>query len=379
MLIVFLVSGQLTTTAQSKIITGAEQFDEYLPIIKGKKIGLVVNQTSIVTNTHLVDTLVSSGMTIKRIFAPEHGFRGDRDAGEKVRNTRDQKTRAPVVSLYGKNYKPSKRQLNDLDYMIFDIQDVGVRCYTYISTLHYVMEACAESSVPLIVLDRPNPNAHYVDGPVLDTAFTSFVGLHPIPLVYGLTIGELARMINEESWLSDGLKCDLKVISLKNYKHSSQYTLPKKPSPNLPDAQSIALYPSLVFFEGTNISVGRGTNQPFQMIGHPLSIYGDFEFTPRGLKGMAKNPPYEGETCYGLDLREIEPPSSVDLSYVITFYKKSEGNSDYFNNFFKLLAGTDQLRKMIESGNSAEEIKQSWSESLAKYRNVRNQYLLYPE
>lgn len=364
--------------AQSTIITAAERLEEYLPMIEGKKIGLVVNQTSMVGNSHLVDTLASKGMIVKRIFAPEHGFRGDKDAGEKVRNTRDQRTGAPVVSLYGKNYKPTKRQVGDLDYLIFDIQDVGTRCYTFISTLHYIMEASAENDVPLIVLDRPNPNGHYVDGPVLDTAFSSFVGIHPIPLVYGLTIGELAQMINGEGWLSNGLKCELTVISLSNYEHSSSYQLPQKPSPNLPDAQSIAMYPSLVFFEGTNISVGRGTLTPFQMIGHPNPIYGDFEFKPRSLKGMAKNPPYENETCYGVDLRNTPSPNEVDLSYLISFYKQSK-NPNYFNNFFTLLAGTDELRKLIESGKTVEEIRSSWQPELEDFKLLRSKYLLYPE
>ena len=368
----------LRVAAQSSIVTGAEQLDRLIPLIDEKSVGLVVNQTSVVGSTHLVDTLYARGVSIKRIFAPEHGFRGDRDAGEKIRNSRDETTGVPLVSLYGKNYKPTKRQVKDLDYMIFDIQDVGVRCYTYISTLHYVMEACAESNIPLIVLDRPNPSAHYVDGPVLDTAFSSFVGVHPIPLVYGMTMGELARMVNGEGWLANGLKCDLQVVQLENYDHKQPYALPIRPSPNLPDEQSIALYPSLVFFEGTNMSLGRGTRQPFQMIGHPNPMFGAFQFTPESIPGMSKNPPYKDQTCYGVDLRTVDPPNKVDISYVIDFYQKSKGSPQYFNSFFNLLAGTDQLRKEIESGKSEAEIRAGWQEDLKRFNAIRSQYLLYP-
>ncbi len=365
--------------SQRGLQVGAANTQEYLPLLKEKEVGLVVNQTSLVGGTHLVDTLVASGVTIKRIFAPEHGFRGDRDAGEEFGTERDRKTGLPLVSLYGKNYKPKDRHIRDLDYVIFDIQDVGVRCYTYISTLHYVMQACAENGIPLIVLDRPNPNVHYVDGPVLDLEFKSFVGVHPIPLVYGLTIGELATMVNEENWLGNDLKCDLTVISVSNYTRNTSYSLPVKPSPNLPDDQSIAFYPSLVLFEGTPISVGRGTTQPFQMIGYPNLIFGDFTFTPKSIEGMSKYPPYEEELCYGIDLRTSAPPKAVDLSYLIGFYKRSNPSWEYFNNFFDLLAGTDQLRTAIQAGQSAEEISKSWDENLQAYQLIRSKYLIYPE
>ncbi len=368
-----------TLLGQSPVLTAAEQFEEYLPLISGKKIGLVVNQTSIVGDTHLVDTLVAMGIDIKRIFAPEHGFRGNIDRGEKVRNTRDKKSGAPIVSLYGKNYKPTNRQVQDLDYMIFDIQDVGVRCFTYTSTLHYVMEACAENNIKLLVLDRPNPNAHYVDGPVMEKEFQSYVGKHPIPLVYGLTIGELGTMINGEGWLKGGVKCDMEVIPLKNYTHGTSYELPVRPSPNLPDKQSIALYPTLVWFEGTPVSVGRGTYEPFQVIGYPDPEYGEFSFVPKSISGMQNNPVHKDLKCYGLDLRTITPPNRIELEYLVEFYKLAGAPDDYFTPIFNLLVGTDQVKRMIESGKTADEIRSTWQPGLDDFKLLRSKYLLYPE
>ncbi len=364
---------------QSRIFTAAEQFEEYLPLIQGKKIGLVVNQTSMVGDSHLADTLVSMGIDIKRIFAPEHGFRGDLDRGEKVKNTRDRNSGTPIVSLYGKNYKPAMRQVQDLDYIIFDIQDVGVRCFTYTSTLHYVMEVCAENNVKLLVFDRPNPNAHYVDGPVMEKEFQSYIGMHPIPLVYGLTIGELAKMINGEGWLKGGITCDMKIIPLKNYNHHTGYELPVRPSPNLPDKQSIALYPVLVWFEGTPVSVGRGTYEPFQVIGYPDPNYGEFSFMPKSISGMQNNPVHENLVCYGLDLRDIAPPNRIELEYLIDFYKLAGTPNDYFTAIFNLLVGTDRVKQMIETGKTADEIRSSWQPELDNFKLLRSKYLLYPE
>ena len=364
---------------QSRILTASEQIEEYLPIIRGKKIGMVVNQTSLVGNTHLVDTLVSLGIDIKRIFAPEHGFRGDIDRGAKVRNTRDKNSGAPIVSLYGKNYKPTSRQVQDLDYMIYDIQDVGVRCFTYTSTLHYVMEACAENNVKLLIFDRPNPNGHYVDGPVMEKEFQSYVGKHPIPLVYGMTIGELGTMINGERWLKGGVKCDMEVITLKEYTHQSTYELPIRPSPNLPDKQSVALYPTLVWFEGTPVSVGRGTFEPFQVVGYPDPKYGAFSFIPKSIEGMQNNPVHEGLKCYGLDLRAITPPNRIELEYLVKFYSLAGSPKDYFSPIFNLLVGTDEVKEMIEAGKTAEEIRSSWQPELDNFKLLRSNYLLYPE
>lgn len=358
--------------------TGAERTETYLNLLKDKKVGLVVNQTAVVGSTHLVDTLLSRGVAITKIFAPEHGFRGTADAGETVKNGTDIKTGLQIISLYGKNKKPSPDQIADIDILVFDIQDVGVRFYTYISTMHYVMEAAAENGKQVIVLDRPNPNGQYIDGPVLDKKFTSFVGMHPIPLVHGLTVGELANMINGEGWLKNGLKCNLKVIPSDNYVHSMSYSLPVKPSPNLPNDQSIELYPSLGLFEGTNISMGRGTDFPFQVIGYPDSRFGTFTFSPRSTEG-AKNPPYEGKTCYGIDLRNEKGEQGFTLKYLIDFYSIAPDKASYFlkSDFINLLAGTDQLKKQIESGMTEKEIRKSWEPDLEKYREMRKKYLLY--
>lgn len=358
---------------------GASRTDLYLPEIEGKNVGLLINHTSALNNKHLVDFLKEQGVQIKTIFAPEHGFRGTADAGEHVKDNLDEKTGIPVVSLYGNNKKPTADQLRELDVVIFDIQDVGVRFYTYISSMHYMMEACAENDIRMIVFDRPNPNGHIVDGPMLDPEYKSFVGMHPIPVVHGLTVGELAAMINGEGWLEGGIKCELLVIPMQNYQHSDAYSLPIKPSPNLPNDQSIMLYPSLCFFEGTQMSIGRGTYFPFQVIGYPDSTFGEFTFTPVSIDGMSKYPKHQDNVCFGVDLREQEAPNKLDLSYVIDFYNKWDKEEDFFTKYFDTLAGTNQLKKQIESGKSKEEIRATWQLGLEKYRALRRKYLLYEE
>ena len=360
-----------------KLVLGAERTDAYLSEIEGKNVGLLINHTSMIGDTHLVDFLMQKDIYIKNIFAPEHGFRGKADAGEKVDDNIDFKTGIPIISLYGKNRKASSEMLTGLDVVIFDIQDVGARFYTYISSMHYMMEACAESGIKMLVFDRPNPNGHYVDGPILQPEFKSFVGMHPIPVVHGLTVGELAKMINGEGWLEDGLKCDLKVVPMENYGHSDSYSLPVKPSPNLPNDQSIHLYPSVCFFEGTKMSVGRGTHFPFQVVGYPDQKFGMFSFTPESIDGMAKHPKLENQQCYGVDFRNVEIPDRLDLSYVINFYKKWDGEDPFFTKYFNTLAGTDQLRKQIESGMSEETIRTTWQSGLEKYKKLREKYLLY--
>jgi uncharacterized protein YbbC (DUF1343 family) len=363
---------------EKKLVLGAEQVKSYKALLFNKKVALVVNQTSMVGDKHLVDVMLENDIEVKKVFAPEHGFRGQADAGEKVESGKDPKTGLPIVSLYGKNKKPTAEQLADVDVVIFDIQDVGVRFYTYISTMHYVMEACAENNKHLIVLDRPNPNGDYIDGPVLEEEHRSFVGMHPIPIVHGLTVGELAGMINGEGWLEGGLKCELSVIRMENYTHHTPYELPVKPSPNLPNQQSIRLYPSLALFEGTSISVGRGTYMPFQVVGYPDKRFGEFSFMPESIEGMAKYPKHEGKTCYGVDLRNITPPAFT-LRYLLDFYRMSDFKEEFFNNFFEKLAGTSELRDQIKAGFDEQEIRLSWQEDLTKYKEMRKVYLLYPE
>ncbi|WP_041738597.1 exo-beta-N-acetylmuramidase NamZ family protein [Echinicola vietnamensis] len=382
------ISGSLlakTTTddpsTSSPILPGADQPEQYLPLLRGKKVGLVANQTSVLTqknNQHLVDFLLENDIAVQKIFVPEHGFRGNADAGEVIKNDTDKETGIPLVSLYGSNKKPSEEALMDIDILIFDFQDVGLRFYTYISTMHYVMEACAEQGKPLIILDRPNPNGDYIDGPVLDPAYQSFVGMHPIPVVHGLTMGELALMINGEGWLKHQVKADITVIPVANWNHEQHYSLPVKPSPNLPNDVSIRLYPSLCFFEGTDISVGRGTYFPFQVYGAPDPKYGSFTFTPESINGMSKHPPHEGKTCYGTDLRKTPLTHQFTLQYLLEMYQKSGGGQQFFNSFFDKLAGTDQLRKDILAGKSAAEIKAGWQKPLQAYKTMREKYLLYP-
>lgn len=360
-----------------ELLLGAERSEVYLPALSGKKVGLLINHTSMVGEVHLVDFLLNKGVSIEKIFAPEHGFRGTADAGEMVADNIDGKTGIPVVSMYGKNKKPPSEAFTGLDVVIFDIQDVGTRFYTYISSMHYMMESCAENNVKMLVFDRPNPNGDYIDGPILNPDFKSFVGMHPIPVVHGLTVGELAKMINGEGWLEGGLKCDLEVIPMENYTHADRYSLPVKPSPNLPNDQSIRLYPSLCFFEGTNMSIGRGTQFPFQVVGYPNKEFGAFSFTPESIDGMAKHPRLEGQLCFGIDLRNVVPKAELDLSYVIEYYEKWDSDEDFFISYFNTLAGSNTLRDQIESGMSENEIKQSWQPGLDVYKELRSGYLLY--
>ncbi len=361
---------------------GANLTDNYLSLLKGKRVGVVGNQSSVMFNdngyTHLVDSLISLNFDIKKVFSPEHGFRGTADAGEKIKDGIDTKTGVPIISLYGDNKKPKPEQLKGLDILVFDIQDVGVRFYTYISTLHYVMEACAEANIPLLILDRPNPNGNYVDGPILENAHTSFVGMHPIPIAHGMTIGEYAKMINGEKWLKNAVQCQLTVISMENYTHQTDYSLPIKPSPNLPNDQSIALYPSLCFFEGTNVSVGRGTNKQFQIFGSPEldKNYFKFSFTPQSNEG-AKTPPQQGKLCYGSDLSQTEVKPGLNLEYLIEAYTHTADKSKFFNSFFVKLAGTSKLQEQIEKGLSENEIKATWIKGLEEFKQVRKKYLLY--
>lgn len=375
----FFIIGCKAAQEPRQLIIGAARTEVYLPQLDGKKTGLLVNHTSMVGDVHLVDFLLESNADVRAIFAPEHGFRGTADAGELVDDNIDEKTGIPVISLYGNNKKPTADQLKGLDIIIFDIQDVGVRFYTYISSMHYMMEACAEQGIRMMVFDRPNPNGHIVDGPILEPAYKSFVGMHPIPVVHGLTVGELARMINEEGWLEGGRKCDLTVVEMKNWRHGDSYSLPVRPSPNLPNDQSILLYPSLCFFEGTQMSIGRGTHFPFQVIGYPDKTFGMFTFTPVSIDGMAKQPKHENQVCHGVDLRNIPPPDMLDLSYVISFYNLWEKDESFFNTYFNTLAGTNKLRRQIEQQMPEEFIRASWQPGLDNYKLLRKKYLLYEE
>jgi uncharacterized protein YbbC (DUF1343 family) len=375
------VDNVVRTSADIK--TGAQRTELYLPLLKGKSVGLVGNQTSMVGSTHLLDTLLALGIKVKKVFGPEHGFRGTADAGDNVKSMKDKKTGLPVISLYGKNEKPGPADLKDLDILVFDIQDVGVRFYTYISTLHYVMEACAENGKLLVVLDRPNPNGYYIDGPVLEEKFKSFSGLHPVPVVYGMTIGEYAQMINGEKWLAGGVKCNLKVITVDGYQHSDFYELPVKPSPNLPNMASVYLYPSLALFEGTAISVGRGTSFPFELIGSPKLPNSNFTFTPHSIPG-ALNPPYKDQVCNGFDLRNfgnlyIKNTKSLYLYWLQGTYKNTTDKPNYFNAYFNLLAGTDKLKQQIIDQVPEKDIRKSWEAGLIKFKEIRKKYLLYKD
>lgn len=367
------------------LVIGAERFDKLKTLLEDKRIGLVVNQTSILNNeiqTHLLDALVENGFQVKVVFAPEHGFRGIADAGEIVKDSKDIKTGIPIVSIYGKQKAPTAEQMADIDAVVFDIQDVGARFYTYISTMHYVMEACAENGKKLIVLDRPNPN-DYIDGPIRQPGFRSFVGVDPIPLLHGLTVGELASMINGEGWLKTGENsCKLEVVTMLNWKHGDPYWLPVKPSPNLPNDQAVRLYPSLCFFEATSFSVGRGTYHPFQVIGYPDKKFGDFSFTPTSLPGFDTHPIQKDKVCYGINLQEYPFEGGLTLKFVLYFYDKCGKNASFFFSrakWFDLLAGTDQLRKQIIAGMNEEEIRETWKEDLDNYKEMRKKYLLYEE
>jgi len=366
-------------SAEDQISVGAEQTDQYLLRLKGKKIALVVNQTSNVFDQHLVDVLLQKKIDIKMIFAPEHGFRGNRDAGEKFDSSVDTKTGIPLVSLYGKKRKPSLSTLKDVDVIVFDIQDVGVRFYTYISTMHYMMEAAADAGIEFIVLDRPNPNGSFVDGPILEKEFSSFVGMHPIPLLHGMTVGELALMIKGEGWLNSDNKLALTVVKVQNYQRALAYILPIKPSPNLPNRQSIALYPSLAYFEATPISIGRGTAFPFQVIGHDNVKVGDFTFTPVSMPGAASSPKLMNIKVRGEDLRQVDS-HGLTLRFILQWYKAfADRGITFFNspNFMDKLAGTDKLRKAIIEGQSAEQIKLSWRAGILAFKKDRKPYLLY--
>ena len=372
-------SGPITENpAKPTVRVGADQLDALLPKLKNKRVALVVNHTSLVGNSHLTDTLMASGVTIKKVFAPEHGFRGAAADGEKVNDAVDSKTGLPIVSLYGKNRKPTAEQLADVDIVIFDIQDVGTRFYTYISTMHYVMEACAEHGKKMIVLDRPNPNGNYVDGPMRVESLKSFVGMHPIPIVHGLTVGELAQMINGEGWLENGLKCDIEIIPVKNWTHHDPYSLPVKPSPNIPNDQAVKLYPSLCLFEGTVVSVGRGTQTPFLIIGNPEFKDMPFSFTPKPIPGMSNEPPQEGKTCYGLDLSNVSIEPGINLKYLLDFYNKYSDKDKFFIGSFDRLAGTPVLKEQIKKGMTEEQIKATWKKDLDAYREMRKKYLIYP-
>jgi uncharacterized protein YbbC (DUF1343 family) len=368
------------------IITGADQTNLYVNYLKGKNVGMVVNQTSIIgkNKTASPDSLLKLGVKIKKIYGPEHGFRGNASNGAAVSNDVDAKTGVPVISLYGsKHYKPTVDELKGIDLMIFDIQDVGARFYTYISTLHYVMEACAENNIELLILDRPNPNGTIIDGPILDSAYKSFVGMHPIPISHGMTIAEYAQMINGEGWLKNHIQCRLKIIRLANYTHAATYVLPVNPSPNLNTNQSILLYPSTCLFEGTTFSLGRGTMLPFVQVGHPLlKDKCSFSFTPVSIAGMSEDPPQKNQVCYGIDLKNyntdaLKKSGQINLSWLIELYKIFPDKAHFFNVYFTKLAGTEELRKQIEAGKTEAEIRQSWASGLSKYKATRHKYLLY--
>ena len=364
----------LSVLSYSQIKVAAERTKAYLPLLEDNKIAIVGNQTSMIKNTHLVDSLISLEVDVIKVFSPEHGFRGKADAGAKIEDGIDVKTGIPIISLYGKNKKPSSKQLENIDVLLFDIQDVGARFYTYISTLHYVMEAAGEHNIKVIILDRPNPNGHYIDGPIREDGFESFVGMHPIPIVHGMTIGEYAKMINAENWISN--KCNLTVIEMENYNHDMHYNLPIKPSPNLPNSKSINLYPSLCLFEGTNISIGRGTDYPFQHFGAPY-LESNYSFTPKSGEG-SKYPKHKNIECFGTDLRfQDNYLTDINLNWIINSYNNCPYKEKFFTNFFDKLAGTNQLRLQIIEGKNQKEIKESWQEGLDKFKEIRGKYLIY--
>lgn len=383
-ILLFLIALCSSGFAQVSPKPAAECMERYMNALKNKSVGVVAHPASLVGQRNLVDTLISRGVAVAAIFSPEHGFRSYEEAGLAIKSGIDPSTGLPVISLYGKKKKPDPADLKNLDIMLFDLQDVGVRFFTYISTLTYVMEACAGSNLPLIVLDRPNPNGFYTDGPVLDEELASFVGLHPVPIVYGMTIGEYARMVNEEGWLKNGLVCDLTVIPVENYRHSDEITLRERPSPNLKEQQALLLYPSLCLFEGTIVSVGRGTEFPFTLYGFPGYPDHDFYFIPQPVKGAAENPMYKGDTCWGRDLRQYYPAhpgekGKLKLTWLIDSWVNSGLDQRFFNDFFDHLAGTRMLRNQIMTGVPEEEIRKGWEPELERFRNIRIKYLLYPD
>lgn len=366
---------------RAQVIPGAENTASYINKLRGKKIGLVAHQASIVKTPagtkHLVDVLLEKGIRLQGVFAPEHGFRGTADAGEKIKDGKDAETGLSIYSLYGENRKPKPEQLQEVELMVFDLQDVGVRFFTYLSTLHYIMEACAEQGIPLLVLDRPNPNTHYIDGPVLEAAHKSFVGMHPVPIVYGMTIGEYAQMINGEKWLAKGLQCQLEVIPIKNYTHQTPYELQIRPSPNLPNAQAIALYPSLCLLEPTVISIGRGTDTQFQIYGHPDFKGYDYRFTPAPNFG-SKNPKFNGELCFGKNLTGAPKPTQIELKWLIDAYSNFPDKATFFLKGFERISGVSSLKTQLQAGKNETEIRQTWAEDLAEFHRIRSQYLIYP-
>jgi uncharacterized protein YbbC (DUF1343 family) len=371
---------------QEDVRPGAERSGLYFPMLEGKKLGIVANQTSLIGKTHLVDSLAALGrqlVNIRKLFGPEHGFRGQGEDTVPIEDDVEQKSGIPVISLYGRKRKPTAEDLADLDLLLFDIQDVGIRFYTYISTLFYVMQACAERDLELLLLDRPNPNGFYVDGPVLEPGFSSFLGLHEVPVVYGMTIGEYATMVNGEGWLGAGLTCKLTIIPCEHYSHHSRYSLPVPPSPNLPTMNSIFLYPSVCFFEGTVISEGRGTSSPFEVFGHPELQEADYSFTPQSIPGADSHPKLKGKLCHGKDLRYLrniaDRQPGLNLSWLIFAYKNFPDKDHFFTPFFDKLAGTARLRNQIIAGLSEEEIRTSWADDLASFQKIRCKYLIYPE
>jgi uncharacterized protein YbbC (DUF1343 family) len=385
--VVFLViscSVQHVINKEIRIKTGAQQTEKYISLLQNKNIALVANYTTNINGTHLVDSLLNLDINIVKIFSPEHGFRGDAEAGEIVKSYVDDKTGLPVISLYGNSKKPKLSDFEDIDIIIFDLQDVGARFYTYISNMHYVMEACAETGVELMIFDRPNPNGFYVDGPVLDMNYQSFIGMHPVPIVHGMTVGEFAQMINGEYWLKDSLQCKLKVIACSNYTHDSLYKLPLNPSPNLQNMLSIYLYPSLGFFEGTYLSEGRGTEFPFQVFGAPDLKNADFIFTPKSIEGVSKYPKHKDQKCFGVDLRginvdELISKKEINLEWILFAYKNVEDQEHFFNSYFYNICGTNQLKEQIIQGKSAEEIRKSWQLELDSFKLIRKKYLIYKD
>ena len=375
-------SNNLKLVEYNEIITGASQLNSYINLLENKNVAVVSNQASQIESIHLVDTLLSMGVNISKIFCPEHGFRGTADAGKKIDDHIDSITNIPIISLYGSHKKPNSHDLADVDIVLFDLQDVGTRFYTYISTLTYVMEACAENDVPMVVLDRPNPNAFYIDGPVMKEKHSSFVGLHPIPVVYGMTIGEYAMMVYGEHWIVNANNLNLKVVTLKGWDHNTIVKLKTRPSPNLPNWQSVYLYPSLCFFEGTIMSVGRGTEYPFQIFGHPNYLVGSFMFTPKSITG-ATNPKYKNQTCFGTNLTDVanyydSMPQQINLNWLINSYKVMNDSTNFFNHYFVRLAGTDELQNQIIAGLTEDEIRQGWQPKLDDFKKIRSKYLLYP-
>lgn len=364
----------------AQIKVGAERTDEFIPLLKGKRVALVANQTSMVKDSHLLDTLISLGVNVCKVFTLEHGFRGSADAGERIESSFDPKTGVKMVSIYGKDKKPKAAEMIDIDWVVYDVQDVGARFYTYISSLHYIMEAVAENKKKLLILDRPNPNGYYVDGPVLDMKYKSFVGMHPVPIVHGMTIGEYAQMINGEGWLTNKIKADIKVITCNRYTHNARYLLPVKPSPNLPNMQAVYLYPSLCLFEGTTVSVGRGTEFPFQVFGSPDMQGFDYAFVPQSREG-AKFPPHKDANCYGVDLRnfDLRYINQLNIDWLMNAYEASSDKGGFFTEFFLRLCGNDAFKNQLISGISEDVIRASWKPGLDSYKSMRKKYLLYPD